>query len=323
MVYPAVILACAQKVPPGWNSTQTEVRKIKEALMAITCTIYCASSQESSDGKPDDPEYQALRAQVSRTLEEFSHFLTTRAAVDLAVNVDGVFDGLYAPGEKAGLLFPSLIRAMAGYLDAFKNAPDQLSWEYVKGHEEWIRPLYRKLKPADSEQVRSVSTCKLSLISVLTLVQNPSLVVAVASTSVDTDDLENPQAQLTFAAADTTTNHASTAIPSAQSTSSARPEGSYPEVLPLTSFPAPSSTPIQEFAFEEPTPSAPRSEDSPAPQEDPFPARANPDEVSETPAPVGLCGTSNDVNPQETESSSTVVSLTPQCAVEHSSSIAE
>ena len=58
MAYPAVILACAQKVPPGWNSTQTEVRKIKEALMAITCTIYCASTQGSSDGKPDDPEYR-------------------------------------------------------------------------------------------------------------------------------------------------------------------------------------------------------------------------------------------------------------------------
>ena len=60
--------------------------------MAVTCTIYCASSQGSSDGKPDDPEYQALRAQVSRTLEEFSHFLSTQAAVDLALNVDGVFE---------------------------------------------------------------------------------------------------------------------------------------------------------------------------------------------------------------------------------------
>ena len=293
--------------------------------MAITCTIYCASSQGSSDGKPDDPEYQALRAQVSRTLEEFSHFLSTQAAVDLAVNVDGVFDGLYALGEKAGLLFPSLIRAMAGYLDAFLNAPDHLSWDYVKGHEEWIRPLYRNLKPDASEQVCPLPTCscKLSLTWVLTLVQNSPPAVAVASTSVDTDDLEDPLAQSTSPAADITTNHASTAIPSPQSTSSARPAGSFPEVLPLTSFPAPSFTPIQEFALVEPSPSAPRSEDSPAPQEDPVPVRTNPDEVSERPAPVGLCGTSNDVHSQEMESLSTVVSLTPQCAVERSSSIAD
>ena len=68
--------------------------------------------------------------------------------------------------------------------------------------------------------------------------------------------------------------------------------------------------------------SAPMSEDAPALQEDPGPSRADPDEVSETPAPVGSGGTSK-TNPQETESPSTEVSPIRLSAVEHSASIAD
>ena len=69
------------------------------------------------------------------------------------------------------------------------------------------------------------------------------------------------------------------------------------------------------------------SEDAPVLQEDPGPARADPDEVSETPAhadedgvsethaPVGSGGTS-DANLQETELSSTKIPSIPQPAIE-------
>ena len=102
------------------------------------------------------------------------------------------------------------------------------------------------------------------------------------------------------------------------------PSGSFPDASRsrLTSLPAPSTARAPKSAPAEPTLSAPMSEDAPALHEDPGPARADPDEVSETPAPVGSGVTSN-ANPQETESPSTEVSLTPQCAVEHSSSIAD
>ena len=60
------------------------------------------------------------------------------------------------------------------------------------------------------------------------------------------------------------------------------------------------------------------SEDAPALQEDPGPARADPDEVSdalsEIPAPVGSGDPSN-ANPQEMELSSTKITSIPQPAV--------
>ena len=61
------------------------------------------------------------------------------------------------------------------------------------------------------------------------------------------------------------------------------------------------------------------SENAPALREDPGPARADPDEVSETPARVSSGGTSK-TNPQETESPSTEVSPIRLSAVAHSSS---
>ena len=120
--------------------------------------------------------------------------------------------------------------------------------------------------------------------------------------------------------ADTTPSQASSAQSSSEASNSDRPEGSFPDASRLVSLPAPSTARIQESASVEPSPSAPMSEDAPALQENPGPARANPDEVSGTPAPVGLCGTSNDVNPQETESPSTEVSPILPSAVEHSPS---
>ena len=269
--------------------------------MAIKCTVYCACTQGSSDGKPDDPEYETLRAQASTTLEAFSQFLSTSAAIELVSKVDDVFDVLREYEEKAGLLSPPLIRAMSGYLDAYKKARGELPG-YLKRKEEWIRRLYRNLKPDDSEQV-----CLLPFFSYesaltlnFTLIQDPNVAIVV-SASADVDDLDNPPVRSAVAAADTTTKCASNSIPSVQGASSARPEGSCPEASPLTSLPAPSTAPTQESASVEPLPTAPMPEDAPTLQENPGPARADPDEVSATPAQVGSGGTSN-TNPQETES---------------------
>ena len=70
-------------------------------------------------------------------------------------------------------------------------------------------------------------------------------------------------------------------------------------------------TPIHEHLSVEPTQSVLRSEDTPLCSEYTGPARADPDEFSETPALVVSGRTSNDTNPQETELLSTEVSLVP------------
>ena len=269
---------------------------------AIEWIARCMPSPGSPDYKPDDPEYEALRAQASSTLDAFSQFLSTSAAIELVNRVDDVFYVLHKHGEKAGLLSPPLIRAMSSYLDACKKAHGELPW-YL-GNEEWIRTLYRNLKPDDSEQVCLLpfSLYESALTSNCTLIQNPNAAV-VASASANVDDSENPLVHPTSAEADTTTNCASTAIPLVQSASSARPKRSFPDASRFTSFPTPSTNPIHDSASVELTQSTPMSEDAPIPQGDPGPARADPDEVSATPAQVGSGGTSN-ANPQETESPS-------------------
>ena len=73
----------------------------------------------------------------------------------------------------------------------------------------------------------------------------------------------------------------------------------------------PSITPIHEHLSVEPTQSVLRSEYTPLCSEYKGPARADPDEVSETPALVVSGRTSNDTNPQETELPSAEVSLVP------------
>ena len=149
-----VISICAHNVPPEWESTHTELTKTKKALNAIACIICCVPAPGFPDYKPDDPEYKALRAQASSTLEEFSQFLSTPAAIELVSEVDGVFAVLCWHGEKAGLLSPPLIRAMSGYLDEYKEARGELHWS-LTWREKWIRTLYRNLKPDDSGQVCS------------------------------------------------------------------------------------------------------------------------------------------------------------------------
>ena len=134
--------------------TQTELSANKECIEGIECMVPCMPSPESPDYKPDDPEYQALRAQASSTLEAFSQFLSTSATIELGWEVSNVFFALREHGEKAGLLSPPLIRAMSGYLDAYKKARGELPW-YLERKEEWIRTLYRNLKPDDSGQVCS------------------------------------------------------------------------------------------------------------------------------------------------------------------------
>ena len=222
-------------------------------------------SPESPDYKPDDPQYQALRAQASSTLEAFSQFLPTSTAIELVSKVDDVFRVLRRHGEKAGLLSPPLIRAMSGYLDEYKNAQGKLP-EYLEDKEEWIGTLYRNLKPDDFEQVCSLPFLlyEFTLTSNFTLTQNPNA-AAVASASANAADSDNPPVQLLDAAADITTNCASNSIPSVQGASSARPEGSGAEASPLTSLSAPSTAQIQETASVERTQGVPRAEDTPAP----------------------------------------------------------
>ena len=136
----------------GWESTQTDVSKTIPALNAIQCIILCVPAPGSPDHKPDDPEYQALRAQAFSTLEAFLQFLLTTTAIGLHSEVDDVFLVLRYHGEKAGLLSPPLIRAMSRYLDAYKKEQGKLQ-RYIEWNERWIRRLYRNLKPDDSEQV--------------------------------------------------------------------------------------------------------------------------------------------------------------------------
>ena len=153
-----VISICAHNVPPEWESTHTELAKTKKALNAIACIICCVPAPGFPDYKPDDPEYKALRAQAFSTLEAFSQFLSTPAAIKLVSEVDDVFNVLRWRGEKAGLLSPALIRAMSRYLDAYKKAHGKLPG-YLEDKEEWISTLYRNLKPDDSEQVCLLLFC--------------------------------------------------------------------------------------------------------------------------------------------------------------------
>ena len=133
------------------GSTPCELSK---APYAIEPMIRCMPSPGSPDYKPDDPEYKALRAQASSTLEAFSQFLSTSAAIELVSEVDDVFRVLREHGEKAGLLSSPLIRAMSVYLDACKNAlsEDEFRW-WMESYEEWIRTLYRNLKHHEFNQV--------------------------------------------------------------------------------------------------------------------------------------------------------------------------
>ena len=158
MVYPAVMSVWTREVRLGLGSTQTELSTNTEGLEAIERMVRFIPSPGSPDYKPDDPEYQALRDQASSTLEAFSQFLSTPAAIELAWKVQQVFLVLGDHGEKAGLLSPPLIRAMSGYLDAYKKEHRWLP-SYLRDKEEWIRPLYHNLKPDDSEQVCSLPFC--------------------------------------------------------------------------------------------------------------------------------------------------------------------
>ena len=155
MVYPAVRSVCIQNVPLGWENAQTELTKTIKALDAIPCIICFVPAPGSLDYKPDDPEYKALRAQASSTLEAFTQFLPSATGIKLAFEVNSVFHVLRDHGGKAGLLSPPLIRAMSGYLDAYKKERRWLP-SYLRDKEEWIRPLYHNLKPDDSEQVCSL-----------------------------------------------------------------------------------------------------------------------------------------------------------------------
>ena len=302
---PAVVSVWTQKARSKLGSTQTELSANKEGLEAIYWMARCMPSPGSPDYKPDDPEYQALQAQASSTLEAFSQFLSTPAAIELVSEVGIVFWVLRNHGEKAGLLSPPLIREMSGYLDKCKKEINDFEfWIFMRSHEEWIRPLYRNLKPDDSGQVRSLPflSYESTLTLNFTLIQNPNVAV-VASASAKVDDSEDPLVHSAVAAADITTNRASNSIPAVQCASSARPEESGAEVSPLTSLPALSTTRAPESASVEPTPSATRSENAPTPQADPGPTQIDSDVVSKTPASVGSGGTSN-TNPQETEAPS-------------------
>ena len=305
-----------RKVRLGLGTTQTNLSLTKESLDAIDWMVRCMPSPGSPDYKRDDPEYKALRAQASHTLETFSQFLSTPAAIEVDSQVDYVFCVLRNHGEKAGLLFPPLIRAISGYLNAYKKARGEVP-RYLKTKEEWVRSLYHTLKPDYSRQVCLLYFCsyRFGLSSIFTLTQNPPIAAVMASASSNTHNSDSPLAQSTSAAAEITLSRASHAVLSAQSTSSARLEVSLPEASPLTSFHAPPTTTIQDPASVELTPSSPMSEDPPAPQADPGPAQIYSGEVSETPAPVGSGGPSN-ANPQKTELSSTEIPSLPWHAVQ-------
>ena len=158
MLYPAVMSVWTQEARFKLGRPQTELSANKEGLEAIERMVPCMPSPGSPDYKPDDPEHQALRAQASSTLETFTQFLSTPAAIKLVSEVDDVFDVLRDHGEKAGLLSPPLIRAMSRYLDAYKKAHGKLPG-YLEDKEEWISTLYRNLKPDDSEQVCLLLFC--------------------------------------------------------------------------------------------------------------------------------------------------------------------
>ena len=155
MLYLAVMSVWARDIRPVWESRTNETSQTKEALNAIKWVFRCMPAPGSPDFKPDDPEYKALRAQASSTLEAFLQFLSTSLAIELVNEVNDVFYALHEHGEKAGLLSPPLIRAMSGYLDAYKKERGQLP-RYLKRNERGIRRLYRNLKPDDSEQVCSL-----------------------------------------------------------------------------------------------------------------------------------------------------------------------
>ena len=147
-------------------------------------------------------------------------------------------------------------------------------------------------------------------------------------------DAPTPQEDSGYARADPDEVSAKPAQAGSGSTSNTNPQetespsGSFLDASRsrLTSLPVPSTARAPESAPEKSTLSAPMSEDAPALQEDPGPARADPDEVSEalarpdqdgvseTPALVGSVVTSN-ANPQETELSSPKVPSIPQPSV--------
>ena len=134
--------------------------------------------------------------------------------------------------------------------------------------------------------------------------------------STHSDVSEDPEMHSSISEADTTPSQALSARSSCETSNSDRPEGSFPDASRLTFLPAPSTPRILESDSAEPTPNVVKSEDALSTPKDLGPACANSDEVSRTPAPVGSGVTSDDVNPQETKSPSTEVSLTPQSADE-------
>ena len=254
----------------GWERSHPQLGKTKEALNALEWIIYRMPALGSPDGKPDDPDYEALRAQASSTLEAFSQFLSTPAAIELAWEVQEVFLVLGGHGEKAALLSPPLIQAMCGNPNAFKKVFSEDMFGFFAGiHKKWITPPYHNLKPDDSGQVRSLPflSYESALTLNFTLIHHPNAAI-VASASANAVDLDNPPVNSSSVAADTATHRASTTMTSVHTINSARPD---PEALPLTSFPAPSTAPIHESDSAEPNQSAPMSEDALAPQADPAP----------------------------------------------------
>ena len=157
MAYLTVISALMQHVFQGRERPNFEKTKLNGTLHAITWMIYCMPAIGSPDNKPHDPEYVAYRAQVSSALEAFSEFLSAPLDIGLHPGVSTVFTILGFHGYQAGLLSPLILGAMRGYLDKYRKAHGELSWE-LKRDEEWIRSLYRKLRLNHSEQVHHVLT---------------------------------------------------------------------------------------------------------------------------------------------------------------------
>ena len=153
ILQPAAMSMLVHQVHLVLNVTTEEHSENDIALNALVLVLRSICYPGSPDYKPDDPEYKALRAHASTTLEAFSQFLSTPAAIELVWKVDNVFYVLRNHGEEAGLLSPPLIRAMSGYLDDYEKARGKLPG-YLAWKAEWIRTLYRNLKPDDSGQVR-------------------------------------------------------------------------------------------------------------------------------------------------------------------------
>ncbi|RPD63453.1 hypothetical protein L227DRAFT_521624 [Lentinus tigrinus ALCF2SS1-6] len=142
-----VASACVRTIRQGLDGDVIDHSGTQRSLDVLRCIIPCVPLPGSPDCKPNDREYQSVRAEAVHALDAFTAFLLTPRALEWLEKAHMVFDTLRERGERACLVSPELVRAMASYQELLQDLVRH-------DNRAWIQDLKLKLELCNDEQVR-------------------------------------------------------------------------------------------------------------------------------------------------------------------------